>query len=101
MAKVIGRTPPSPVSATLHGYRKYETTMGYPIVLPEAGASVTGLVYYSLSPADWARLDEYENVNDIPPAYHRKLVTVEGAHGRISTFVYIGNLNFFRTRIKK
>lgn len=100
-SKVIGRIPPNPVPATLHGYRMYETTIGYPIVLPEAGAAVTGLVYYSLTQADWKRLDEYENLNDQPPAHHRKLVTLEGAHGRINAHVYVGNLHFFRTRIKK
>lgn len=100
MFRVIGRTPPSPVPATLHGYRKFETTLGYPIILPEAGASTSGLVFFSLTIADWKRLDEYEVVNGSPPAYFRRLVTVQGAHGSISANAYIGNLNHFRTRIK-
>jgi gamma-glutamylcyclotransferase (GGCT)/AIG2-like uncharacterized protein YtfP len=100
MFKVIGRSLPTAVPATLYGYRRYETTLGYPIVLPEPGASTTGLVFFSLTTADWKRLDEYEVVNGHPPAYFRRMATVQGAHGSISVQVYVGNLNFFRTRIK-
>lgn len=100
IAKVTGRTLPQGVPATLLGYRKWETTLGYPIILPEAGAVCSGLVYYSLTASDWKRLDEYENVNKVPPWYNRKLVTVQGAHGSIAAQVYVGNLNTFRTRIK-
>ena len=101
IAKVIGRTLPNAISATLRGYQKHETTLGYPIILPEQSAECKGVVYYSLTPSDWERLDIYENLHNQPPAYTRKLVTVEGTHGRISAYVYVGNLNFFRTRIKK
>lgn len=100
MFKVIGRGLPASVPATLHGFKKYETSLGYPIVLPEAGAATSGLVFYSLTAVDWKKLDEYEVVNGNPPAYFRRLVSVQGAHGSISTQVYVGNLNFFRTRIK-
>lgn len=100
ITRICGRTLPTPVPATLHGFRKWETTLGYPIVLPEAGYSCTGLVYYSLTTEDWKRLDVYENVGGSPPAYFRKLATVQGAHGSISAYVYIGNLNHFRARLK-
>lgn len=100
LAKVTGRTLPSGVPATLHGFRRYETTLGYPIILPESGAVCEGQVFFSLQPADWEKLDRYENVLDNPPAYTRRLVQVQGAHGTISAFVYVGNLNFFRTRLK-
>lgn len=100
MAKVTGRTLPAGVSATLLGYRRYETTLGYPIILPESGASCTGTVFFGLQPVDWDKLDRYENIFDNPPAYTRRLVQVQGAHGTISAFVYVGNLNFFRTRLK-
>jgi gamma-glutamylcyclotransferase (GGCT)/AIG2-like uncharacterized protein YtfP len=100
MFKVIGRSLPMPVPATLPGYRKFETTLGYPVVLPEAGSTCNGSVFFSLTPADWKRLDEYENAAGNPPAYVRRLVTLQGAYGSISAYVYIGNLNFFRTRLK-
>jgi gamma-glutamylcyclotransferase (GGCT)/AIG2-like uncharacterized protein YtfP len=100
ISRIIGRLVPDPVPATLHGFRKWETTLGYPVILPDANASCTGVVFYSLTQADWARLDAYENATGNPPAYTRKLVTVQGAHGRISAYVYIGNLNYFRTRLK-
>lgn len=101
IARVTGRPLPQAVPATLFGYRAWETTLGYPVVLPEAEASCQGLVYFSLTDADWRRIDEYEGVNHTPPLYFRKLVTVQGAHGRINTTVYIGNLNAFRTRLKR
>lgn len=100
ISRVTGRTLPQAISATLHGYRKYETTLGYPVILPEAGATCTGVVFYSLSPSDWEKLDLYENVRGNPPSYFRRLMTVHGAHGSINAFVYVGNLNFFRTRLK-
>lgn len=100
MAKVTGRTLPAGVSATLQGYRRCETTLGYPIILPESGASCQGQVFFGLTQADWERLDRYENLFDNPPAYTRRLVQVHGKHGTISAFVYVGNLNFFRTRLK-
>jgi len=100
IARVTGRTLPAGVPSTLYGFRKLETTLGYPIVLPEAGCTCTGLVYYSLTDSDWKKLDQYEQVNTSPPAYYRRLMTVQGAHGSISAYVYVGNLNYFRTRIK-
>jgi len=101
IAKVLGRSLPQGVQATLRGYRRLETTLTYPIVLPEAGALCKGVVYFSLTDADWERLDIYENIRSTPPAYFRRLVTVEGTHGNMSAYVYIGNLNFFRARIKR
>lgn len=101
ITRVTGRTLPAGIPATLFGYRKWETTLGYPIILPETGATCTGLVFYSLTAHDWKRLDEYEAVGGMPPAYFRKLVTVQGAHGSISAQVYVGNLNYFRTRLKR
>lgn len=100
MFKVVGRSLRTPVPATLYGYRKWETSLGYPVVLPEAGASTEGFIFFSLSAEDWKRLDMYESVYTNPPAYFRRLVTAQGAYGSISAYVYIGNLNHFRTRLK-
>lgn len=101
MAKVTGRNLPAGVSATLQGYRKFETSLGYPIILPEIGATCSGLVYFGLTYPDWEKLDRYENVYDSPPAYLRRLVKVQGEHGTINASVYVGNLNFFRARIRR
>jgi len=100
MTRVVGRPLPPASPAVLHGYRKWETTLGYPTLLPEPGRSCQGLVYLSLTADDFKRLDAYENACGNPPAYFRRLVTVQGAHGRISAYVYIGNLAFFRARLK-
>jgi gamma-glutamylcyclotransferase (GGCT)/AIG2-like uncharacterized protein YtfP len=100
LTRVLGRTPPTGVPATLVGYRKWETTLGYPIILPETGSICQGLVFFNLTPQDWARLDEYEKATSAPPAYFRRLATAQGAHGSISVQVYVGNLNYFRARLK-
>lgn len=101
ITRVVGRTLPNAVPATLRGYTKWETTLGYDIILPEPGGEVKGLVYFSLSPADWERLDIYENLHSHPPAYIRRMATAEGTHGNITVQAYVGNLNFFRARIKR
>lgn len=100
MAKVTGRSLAAGVKATLHGYRLWETSLGYPTILAEAGATCPGVVYFGLTYTDWERLDRYENTGSNPPAYFRRLVTVQGEHGSISAFVYVGNLNFFRARLR-
>jgi len=101
IARITGRSLPAGVPAVLHGYRKLETSLGYPIVLPEAGATTQGVVYFGLGYSDWEKLDRYENLYDSPPAYIRRLVQVQGSHGTINAFVYVGNLQFFRTRIRR
>jgi len=100
ITRVLHRSLPNSVPATLHGFKKVETTLGYPIILPDSGSSCKGVVYFSLSHSDWERLDIYENVHNVPPVYNRKMASVEGTHGRISAQIYVGNLAFFRTRIK-
>lgn len=100
MTRVVGRPLPPASPAVLYGYRKWETTLGYPALLPDPERSCQGLVYGSLTADDFKRLDAYENTGGSPPAYFRKLVTVQGAHGRISAYVYVANLTFFRARLK-
>lgn len=99
LARLLGRTPAGGVRAVLHGYRRCATTLGYPVILPEPGASCEGTVYFGLYFTDWERLDLYENVNTVPPQYTRRLVQVQGSHGSINAFTYVGNLNYFRTRL--
>jgi len=101
MMRVIGRRLPPAAPATLYGYRKWETTFGYPAIFPEPGHSCRGLVYSGLTEEDLQRLDRYEDADGSPPAYIRRLVTVHGAHGRINAYVYVGNMAFFRARLKK
>lgn len=101
LTRVLGRTPPTGVNATLYGYKRWETTLGYPIILPESGGICEGMVFYNLNQQDWERLDAYEQATAEPPAYFRRLVTAQGASGRISVQVYVGNLNYFRARLKR
>jgi hypothetical protein len=101
MMRVLGRSLPYSVPATLRGFKKLDTTLGFPIILPDSGSYCQGVVYFSLSHTDWERLDRYENVHNTPPVYIRRLASVDGKHGRISAQIYVGNLAFFRTRIKR
>lgn len=100
LAKVTGRAHSPGVPAILYGYRRLETTLGYPIILPETGASCQGTVYFGLTYTDWEHLDRYENLGHNPPPYSRRLVQVRGSHGSISAFTYVANLNYFRARIR-
>lgn len=101
MMRIVGRPLPPAAPAVLYGYRKWETTLGYPAVFPDPGQSCKGSVYGTLTADDLKRLDAYEDVNGNPPAYTRRLVTVQGAHGSLSAYLYIGNLGYFRARLKR
>lgn len=101
ITNVVRRALPQAVPATLSGYRKWDSTLGYPLILPDSASSCAGVVFFSLTAADWEKLDAYECTDQQPPAYFRRLISVEGAHGRINAYTYVGNLNFFRTRIKR
>lgn len=47
--------------ATLQGYRRYSVQgESYPALVPEEGASVTGLVYRNVTADDCRRLDQFE-----------------------------------------
>lgn len=77
MRAVIGRVPPH-APAVLPGYRRYGLRgRVYPVVVPERGASVAGVLYTGLSPRELARLDRYEDA-----FYRRVEVTVRDAAGR-------------------
>lgn len=99
IGRVTGRSFPKPVAATLQGYRKHDTVLGYPVIFPDSEHSVQGVVFYSLTEQDWKKLDAYEDVNVNPPQYFRRLVTVRGAHGTIRAYVYVGNQMYFSSRL--
>lgn len=92
MARVAGRVPGTPEPARLHGYRRRDTRFGYPAIFPAPGAVVEGVLWRGLTPAELARLDEYE---DEGLAYTRTLVTVQAAAGPVQAWVYVGRPEFF------
>lgn len=99
IARVTGRNFPRPTPAVLSGYKKYETTQGYPVIFSEAGQTVSGVVYYSVTDDDWKRLDRFEDTDSNPPHYFRRLVTAIGAHGTIRAYIYVGNQMYFGNRL--
>jgi gamma-glutamylcyclotransferase (GGCT)/AIG2-like uncharacterized protein YtfP len=99
IARVTGRSFPASSPAVLQGYVKRQTVFGYPALFPDPNRSVDGVVYYSLTDADWKRLDEYEGLNASPPHYYRRLVAVLGTYGTIRSHVYVGNPLYFGTRL--
>lgn len=98
MARVTGRRFPTPTPAILHGYVKYDTRFGYPVIFPEPNQSVEGVVYTSLSPDDWKKLDQYEEADAFPPHYVRRLIVARGQYGTIRAYAYIGNHLHFSSR---
>jgi gamma-glutamylcyclotransferase (GGCT)/AIG2-like uncharacterized protein YtfP len=71
-ALVFGRVTPGKLD-TLAGYRKASIRLGrrvFPIIKPEAGNSVEGMVI-TVSPAELKQIDRYEG-----QAYRRQQVTL-------------------------
>ncbi len=80
MRAVIGRLPPRE-AAVLPDHRRHGLRgRVYPVVVPEAGAQVDGVLYTGLTPQELARLDRYED-----DFYLRRRVTVRDATGRART----------------
>ena len=94
MEALVGRRLDEPVPGTLEGYRLYDTGRGYPVILPEPGHRVRG-VLWSIEPADLAHLDHYEGADEDPPYYFRRTVRVDTAAGPVEAFAYVGNREAF------
>jgi len=77
MRVVIGRVPRHGPAVLPHHRRHGLRGRVYPVVVPEHGASVAGMLYTGLSPRELARLDRYEDA-----FYRRVEVTVRDATGR-------------------
>ena len=81
---LLGRVPES-VPAILHGYVRHDVRDEvYPAIIPQAGNSVTGLVYENLSTGELAQLDAYEG-----DEYARSLVDVDTGQGNITVWAYV------------
>jgi gamma-glutamylcyclotransferase (GGCT)/AIG2-like uncharacterized protein YtfP len=94
-ARVLGRRPSLELApARLRGYRRVIVPdYAYPFLVPSGGdAVVDGLAISGLTDADYALLDEYEDVD--AGAYERVQVDVElvnrGATRRACAWVYVG-----------
>ncbi|EKP93887.1 gamma-glutamylcyclotransferase family protein [Thermaerobacter subterraneus] len=87
---LVGRRLDEPVPAVLEGYRLYDTGRGYPVILPEPGHRVQGVVW-TIDEADLGYLDHYEGADEDPPYYYRRLVQVQVAGRPVEAVVYVGN----------
>ena len=88
---------PAPRPAVLEGYRKYDTGQGYPIILPESGHRVEGLLW-EVEEQTLGYIDHYEGVDEEPPFYFRRQVEVDAGGERTSAWVYVGNPDAFPDR---
>ena len=89
-ARLLGeRTDLTTCPATLPGHvRQMVGGFDYPFVVPaESGAGVDGDLLLGLSDADYAILDQYEDVDD--GLYVRAAVTIETANGRVDAWTYL------------
>src|SRR5215475_13416167 len=75
------------VDATLSGFEKVDSPLGYPFILPQPGAIVRGVLLLNIDPVSLVQLDAYEAEGDL---YRRQVVTVEVAARRMAAVTYVG-----------
>jgi gamma-glutamylcyclotransferase (GGCT)/AIG2-like uncharacterized protein YtfP len=75
------------VDATLSGFERVESPLGYPFILPMPGAVVRGVLLLNIDPVSLVHLDAYEAEGDL---YRREVVEVEVGGTRLSAMTYVG-----------
>jgi gamma-glutamylcyclotransferase (GGCT)/AIG2-like uncharacterized protein YtfP len=76
------------VDATLNGFERVNSPLGYPFILPKAGGTVRGILLLNLDPLSLVQLDAYEAEGDL---YRRQVVVVEVADRRVAAVTYVGH----------
>jgi gamma-glutamylcyclotransferase (GGCT)/AIG2-like uncharacterized protein YtfP len=76
------------VDATLTGFERVESPLGYPYILPRPGAIVCGVLLCNIDPVSLVHLDAYEAEGNL---YRRQVVEVEVVGTRLSAMTYIGH----------
>jgi gamma-glutamylcyclotransferase (GGCT)/AIG2-like uncharacterized protein YtfP len=76
------------VDATLSGFERVDSPLGYPYILPKPGAVVRGVLLLDIDPISLVHLDTYEAEGDL---YRRQVVEVERAGTAVSAMTYIGH----------
>jgi gamma-glutamylcyclotransferase (GGCT)/AIG2-like uncharacterized protein YtfP len=76
------------VDATLSGFERVNSPLGYPFILPRPGALVRGVLLLNIDSVSLVQLDAYEAEGDM---YRRQVVEVEVADRRVSAMTYIGH----------
>jgi gamma-glutamylcyclotransferase (GGCT)/AIG2-like uncharacterized protein YtfP len=76
------------VEATLVGFGRIESDLGYPFILPSPGAVVHGILLIDIDPVSLYRLDAYEAEGDL---YRRQSVEVLVADKSVPAMTYVGH----------
>lgn len=92
---LVGERLAEPSPAVLRGYRKYDTGLGYPVILPDPTGWVSGLVY-RVPAAALPHVDHYEGVDEDPPHYFRREAVAEVDGRPLPVQVYVGNPAVYR-----
>jgi gamma-glutamylcyclotransferase (GGCT)/AIG2-like uncharacterized protein YtfP len=75
------------VDATLSGFDRVNSPLGYPFILPSTGSVVRGLLLLNVDPASLVRFDAYEAEGDL---YRRQGVVVTVAGRQVTAMTYVG-----------
>jgi gamma-glutamylcyclotransferase (GGCT)/AIG2-like uncharacterized protein YtfP len=75
------------VDATLSGFERVNSPLGYPFIRPRPGAIVRGVLLLNIDPVSLAQLDAYEAEGDL---YRRQVVVVAVADRQVSAMTYVG-----------
>ena len=76
------------VDATLSGFERINSPLGYPFILPRTGAVVRGALLLHIDLVSLVQLDAYEAEGDL---YRRQVVVVEVADRRVAAVTYVGH----------
>jgi gamma-glutamylcyclotransferase (GGCT)/AIG2-like uncharacterized protein YtfP len=75
------------VDATLGGFERVNSPLGYPFILPRAGAIVRGVLLLNIDLVSLVHLDACEAEGDL---YRRQVVVVEVADRQVAAVTYVG-----------
>ena len=81
--------------ATLHDFRRAQTSHGYPGIEPSPGDSVTGELFFIRRILFARTLELCDRLEDIPPGrlvgryYRRAQVAVETSQGQFAAWAYV------------
>ena len=79
--------------AVLRGFKKLDSHLGYPYILPYKTSKVEGLLIKNIDPESIKKLDRYEG-----QLYSRKRVAVVWGGKRTACEVYVGKKKLLRLR---
>jgi gamma-glutamylcyclotransferase (GGCT)/AIG2-like uncharacterized protein YtfP len=76
------------VNATLSGFERVNSPLGYPFIFPRTGSVVRGVLLLNVDPISLVHLDAYEAEGDL---YRRQGITVEVAGRQVAALTYVGH----------